>query len=154
VARRLPPRAETFDDEIEPAFSADGTRIFFASDRDGDWDVFCTDLEGGKRRRLSDAGREDRMPTPSPSGDVVVFASKAEGEPYKLWAMNVDGSSKTQLTFGSGDDLYPRFSRDGGALVFASNRSGSFEIFKMTFEPRPDYDLPRPPRPLARAETP
>jgi Tol biopolymer transport system component len=152
--RRMRPVAETFDDEIEPAFSADGTRIFFASDRDGDWDVFSTDLEGGKRRRLTDPGRQDRMPAPSPSGDYVVFASQAEGEPYKLWAMNVDGSSKTQLTFGSGDDLYPRFSRGGGALVFVSNRSGSFEIYKMNFEAEPDYDLPRPARPLARAEVP
>jgi hypothetical protein len=149
--RRMRPVAETFDDEIEPAFSADGARVFFASDRDGNWDVFSTDLKGGKRRRLTDPDRQDRMPAPSPSGEHVVFASKAEGEPYKLWAMNVDGSSKTQLTFGTGDDLYPRFSRDGGALVFVSNRSGSFEIYKMTFESRPDYDLPRPPRPLARA---
>jgi hypothetical protein len=152
--RRMRPVAETFNDEIEPAFGADGARVFFAADRDGNWDVFSTDLDGGKRRRLTEPDRHDRMPAPSPSGEHVVFASKAEGEPFKLWAMNVDGSSKTQLTFGSGDDLHPRFSRDGGALVFVSNRSGSFEIYKMTFEPRPDYDLPRPPRPLARAGAP
>jgi hypothetical protein len=151
--RRMRPVAETFNDETEPAFSADGARVFFASDRDGGWDVFSSDLKGGKRRRLTGPGREDRMPAPSPSGEHVVFASKAGGEPYKLWAMNVDGSSKTQLTFGSGDDLYPRFSRDGGALVFASDRGGSFEIFKMNFEPKPDYDLPRPPRPLAAPGT-
>jgi len=147
--RRMRPVAETFDDEIEPAFSADGARVFFASDRDGNWDIFSTDLKGGKRRRLTDPDRQDRMPAPSPSGEHVVFASEAEGEPYKLWAMNADGSSKAQLTFGSGDDLYPRFSRDGGSLVFISNRGGSFEIYKMNFEAEADYDLPRPPRPLA-----
>ena len=147
--RRMRPVAETFYDEIEPAFSADGGRVFFASDRDGDWDVFSSDLKGGKRRRLTGPGRQDRMPAPAPSGEYVVFASKAEGEPYKLWAMNVDGSSKTQLTSGPGDDLYPRFSRAGDALVFVSSRPGSFEIYKMKFEPTPDYDLPRPPRPLA-----
>ena len=147
--RRMRPVAETFYDEIEPAFSADGGRVFFASDRDGDWDVFSSDLKGGKRRRLTAPGRQDRMPAPAPSGEYVVFASKAEGEPYKLWAMNADGSSKTQLTSGPGDDLYPRFSRAGDALVFVSSRTGSFEIYKMKFEPTPDYDLPRPPRPLA-----
>jgi hypothetical protein len=147
--RRMRPVAETFYDEIDPAFAADGSRLFFASDRDGEWDLFSADLKGGKRRRLTGPGRDDRMPAPSPAGEYVVFASKAEGESYKLWAMNVDGSSKTQLTFGPGDDLHPRFSRDGDALLFASNRTGAFEIYKMKFEPRADYDLPRPPRPLA-----
>jgi hypothetical protein len=150
--RRARPVAETFYDEIEPAFAPDGTRLFFSSDRDGDWDVFSSDLKGGKRRRLTGPGRQDRMPAPAPSGGLVVYASKEEDGFYKLWAMNDDGSSKTQLTFGPGDDLYPRFSRAGDALVFVSSRTGSFEIYKMNFEPTPDYDLPRPPRPLAVPE--
>jgi Tol biopolymer transport system component len=66
--------------------------------------------------------------------------------------MNVDGSSKVRLTSGPGDDLYPRFSRAGDTLVFVSSRTGSFEVYKMTFEQAPDYDLPRPARPLVRAE--
>jgi Tol biopolymer transport system component len=66
--------------------------------------------------------------------------------------MNVDGSSKVQLTSGEGDDLHPRFARDGGALVFVSSRTGSFEVYKIKFEPTPDYDLPRPARPLVTSE--
>ena len=92
------------------------------------------------------------MPTPSPGGEYVVYAGRAGDGPYKLWAMNVDGSSKVALTSGPGDDLYPRFSRDGNALIYVSNRTGSFEVYKMTFEQEPDYDLPRPPRPLVCAE--
>lgn len=146
------PVAETFYDEIEPAFGAGGDRVFFASSRYGNWDVFSSDLKGGKLRRLTGPDAEDRMPAPSPGGEYVVYASKTGEGPYKLWAMNVDGSSKVRLTSGPGDDLYARFSRTGDALVFVSSRTGSFEVYKMTFEQAPDYDLPRPPRPLVRAE--
>lgn len=146
------PVAETFYDEIEPAFGAGGDVVFFASDRRGGWDIFSSDLKAGKVRRLTGPETEDRMPAPSPRGDYVVYASRAAEGPYKLWAMNVDGSGKTPLTSGPGDDLYPRFSRLGDALVFVSNRTGSFEVYKMTFQPTPDYDLPRPQRPLVRRE--
>ncbi len=146
------PIAETFYDEIEPAFGAGGDRVFFASSRYGNWDIFSSDLKGGKVRRLTGPETEDRMPAPAPVGDYVVYAGKAAEGRYKLWAMNVDGSSKVRLTSGPGDDLYPRFSRAGDALVFVSSRTGSFEVYKMTFEQAPDYDLPRPARPLVRAE--
>jgi Tol biopolymer transport system component len=150
--RRERPIAETFHDEIEPAFSADGNRVFFASRRYGNWDVFSSDVKGGKRRRLTGPETDDRMPAPSPDGEYLVYASKAGDGPHKLWAMNVDGSSKVQLTSGEGDDLHPRFARDGGALVFVSSRTGSFEVYKIKFEPTPDYDLPRPARPLVTSE--
>lgn len=146
------PAAETFYDEIEPAFGADENLLYYASRRYDNWDIFSSGLKGGKVRRLSGPETQDRMPAPSPDGKYVVYASKTGNEPYKLWAMNVDGSGKVRLTSGPGDDLYPRFSRAGNALVFTSSRAGGFEIFKMTFAPTPDYDLPRPPRPLARAE--
>jgi Tol biopolymer transport system component len=90
------------------------------------------------------------MPTPSPNGKYVVYASRAGDGPYKLWAMNADGSGKTQLTFGAGNDIYPRFNREGDALVFGSDRGGSYEIMKLKFAPEEDLDKPRPSRPLSR----
>jgi hypothetical protein len=146
------PIAETFYNEIEPAFGAGGDRVYFASSRYGNWDIFSSDLKGGKLRRLTGPDTEDRMPAPSPGGEYVVYAGRTADGSYKLWAMNVDGSSKVPLTSGPGDDLYPRFSRTGDALVFVSSRTGSFEVYRMTFEQEPDYDLPRPPRQLVRTE--
>jgi len=148
--RRLRPVAETFENEIEPAWAPDGRTLFFASDRYGNWDILASDLGGGKRRRLTGPETEDRTPAVSPDGRYVVYARREGDGPYKLWAMNADGSSKTRLTAGSGNDLYPRFNRQGEALVFASDRSGAYEVYKLTFEPEIDYDLPRPGRPLSR----
>lgn len=148
--RRERPVAVTFDDECDPAFGADGQTLFYAGNRAGNWDIYSCDLNGGRRRRLTGPETEDRMPAPSPDGKYVVYASRRQGEPFKLWIMNADGSAAAPLTTGPGDDLYPSFSRDGGALVFASDRSGSFEIYKLTFAPTPDYEQPRPARTIAR----
>jgi TolB protein len=148
--RRLRPVAETFYNEIEPAWAPDGQTLLFASDRYDNWDILSSDLSGGKRRRLTGPETEDRTPTVSPDGRYVVYARREGDGPYKLWAMNADGSSKTPLTAGAGNDLYPRFNRQGYALVFASDRSGAYEVYKLTFEAEIDYDLPRPGRPLSR----
>jgi len=148
--RREQPVTETFDDETEPAFSADGLGVFFAARRGEEWDIYAADMRGGRRRRLTDAGAEDRAPTPSPDGKYIVYASRKAGEPFKLWAMNVDGSSKVPLTSGPGNDLYADFAPDGAALTFVSDRTGSSQIYKMMFEREPDYDQPRPARPLAQ----
>ena len=33
-------------DDRSPAWSPDGSRIAFASDRDGDWDIYVMDADG------------------------------------------------------------------------------------------------------------
>ncbi len=58
------------------SFSPDGRRIVFASDRDGDWNLWWLDHETGEERRLTDlsllAGYV-RYPAWSPRGDQIVY---------------------------------------------------------------------------------
>lgn len=148
--RRLRPILQTFDDEAEPAFAPDGTGVYYAGRREGRAEIYYCDLKGGRRRRLTDPDTEARMPAPSPDGKYIVYAARTPGEPFKLWAMNIDGSSKTPLTTGEGNDLAPSFNPAGDSLVFTSDRSGSYGIYKLTFEPVVDYEQPRPPRRIKR----
>lgn len=46
--------------------------------------------------------------------------------------MNVDGTQVRRLTNGPGQDLLPTSSPDGESLVFSSDRSGNFELFRLT----------------------
>jgi hypothetical protein len=144
--RRARPADETYFDENDGYVWGD--RVFFESDRYGDADIFSCDVTGGKRHRLTADEAADLTPTVSPDGRYVVWASDRAGD-FDLWVMNADGSNKIQLTRGPGDDLYPRFSPSGREISFTRVLGDTAEIYKLTFEALPDYDGPRPPRPLA-----
>jgi hypothetical protein len=148
--RRARPVDETYFDESNGRVWGD--QVYFESDRYGNADVFSCDMTGGKRRRLTADEAADRTPAVSPDGRYVTWASDRAGD-FDIWAMNADGSGKTRLTDGPADDFYPCFSPNGREISFTRILDGGAEIYKLTFEALPDYDGPRPPRPLA-AKTP
>ena len=45
-----------------PRFSPDGQWILFASDRDGDFDLYAVSLDGRELRRLTDDPADDYSP--------------------------------------------------------------------------------------------
>jgi TolB protein len=48
--------------DIEPAWSLDGSRVAFASDRDGDFDVYVVAIDGGDVEQVTNDPGDDRMP--------------------------------------------------------------------------------------------
>ena len=75
-------------DEVEPAFSADGAWLYFASDRSGGaggFDLYRASVQDGTvgaaeslPRTVNSAGHE-RAPMPVPDGTRVLFASDGHG---------------------------------------------------------------------------
>jgi Tol biopolymer transport system component len=49
--------------DVDPVWSPDGTRIAFASDRDGDFDVYVVDVEGGESEQVTNDPGSDLMLT-------------------------------------------------------------------------------------------
>ena len=78
----------TGDNEVEPAFSADGAWLHFASDRSGGpggFDIYRAPVQGGAvgaaeavPGAVNTAGHE-RAPMPSPDGSRLLFASDGHG---------------------------------------------------------------------------
>jgi LysM repeat protein len=87
-------RVTTHDSDTAPAGS--GTRVAFMSSRDGNWEVYATDLSGGNPRRLTQDPAHDGLPTWSPDGKSIAFVSN-RGGPWAIWAMNADGSNQRKL---------------------------------------------------------
>lgn len=93
-------------------------RIAFASNRDGDFEIYVLDMASGVIAQLTDNDHSDRQPTWSPDGERIVFVSDRFGDD-DLFVMNADGSGQVQLTTSTAMDHSPAWSPDGRTIIFA-----------------------------------
>ena len=87
----------------DAAWAPDGHRIAFASNQEGDDDIFVVHIRSAEdpkprtEKLTDDAGWEsDKHPAFSPDGAQIVFYSNRTGK-RQLWIMNADGSGLRQL---------------------------------------------------------
>jgi dipeptidyl aminopeptidase/acylaminoacyl peptidase len=119
--RRVSRDADPVVFSSQPAFSPDGGRIVFRSNRDTRTriaEVYSMDLQGGDVRRLTDTpGFDERYPTLSPDGTTLLYASNRGGT-WGIWAANADGSDPRVVFDGPAEDRAPAWSPDGTHIAF------------------------------------
>ena len=113
-----------------PTFSADGRRIAFATFRQGDWEIYAMDADGGRVQELTFHAAADDDPAWSPDGGSIAFESWRSGN-ADIWVMRADGTGQRQLTSSAAWDADPAFSPDGRSIAFTSERDGNREIYVM-----------------------
>lgn len=100
-----------------PAWSPDGERIAFTSDRDGgNWDLYVMDADGSEQTRLTNTPEDEAEPAWSPDGKQIAFVSGFNGDRPSIWAMDTHGSDRRRLASGT----YPSWSPDGERIAYAS----------------------------------
>lgn len=120
-------------DDFDPCFSADGTKIAFVSDRDGNNEIYIMNIDGSDQINLSNNPTSDHSPNFSPDGTMITFASNRDGN-TEIYMMKVDGSEQTNLTNHQKADTDPCFSPGGSKICFTSGRDKEeryFEIYIM-----------------------
>ena len=119
VAAKAP--AEPRFDSQHAAWSPDGTKLAFDTNRDGDNEIYLMNADGSDPRRLTHSPGRDAHPFWSPDGTRIVFQSPrdadAEGE-VQIWVMNADGSDPRRLTDLDGFAGVPAWSPDGRRIVY------------------------------------
>jgi dipeptidyl aminopeptidase/acylaminoacyl peptidase len=68
----LTPNTTASNDE-DPSMSPDGKKVTFASDRDGDFEIYTLDVSSGEVARVTDNAGDDRYPAWSPDGTKLTF---------------------------------------------------------------------------------
>ncbi len=111
-------------------FSSAGDRIAFATDRDGNQEIYMMTSDGADPANISNSGGEDFYPRATRSGARIVFVSTRDGS-QDVFVMNANGSDQGNLSNNPAQDAYPYWSPNAEWITFASNRSGAFDIFIM-----------------------
>jgi serine/threonine protein kinase len=105
-------------------------RIAFASERDGNYEIYVMNADGSGQTNLTDNPTTDWLPSWSPDGLRIAFVSNRDGDD-EIYAMNADGSGPMNLTNSSAWDDKPSWSPDGLRIAFVSDRDGNAEIYVM-----------------------
>jgi Tol biopolymer transport system component len=92
-------------------------KLAYASDQDGDYEIYIITAQTGEPEQLTHNDTEDRHPAISPDGSQIAYVSRIDG-PFKLFIMNQDGSNAT-LAYGHNElNVYdPKWSPDGEKIV-------------------------------------
>ena len=97
-------------DDVYGLYSPDGTKMVFASDREGAFDIYVMNADWTNITNLTNSIKsEDRHPKLSHDGTKIVFDSQRDG-PTEIYIMNADGSNQTRLTSNSVIDTEPALS--------------------------------------------
>lgn len=116
--------------EYNAAFSPDGKRIAFASERDGNVELYVMDYDGTQTRRLTDVQAMDDHPTWSPDGQQIAFASTRDapttlGQGWNgIYVMKADGSNVWRLSPQDTSDYSPAWSPRTDLIAFSSGNGG------------------------------
>lgn len=109
--------------EFSPSYwhgvSADGKYIVYCAERDGNYDVYKLNSEGGVEVRLTFDDGLDDGPEYSPDGKYIYFNSYRSGK-MQIWRMNSKGSDAEQITFDKYSNWFPHISPKNDLAVIIS----------------------------------
>jgi Tol biopolymer transport system component len=105
-----------------PRWSRDGRRVFFTSDRSGNWQIYETGPGGGPARRVRTNAHREWQVDPSPDGRSIAFLSNAQGPEFLFVQDLAAGQERALARHGRRTVMgNPHWSPDGGRIVFSTN---------------------------------
>ena len=103
--------------DFAPAWSPDGRRIAFSSNRAGNFEIWVMWADGSGATRLTNNAALDAEPAWSPDGTKIAFQSDRDGD-SEIWVMDANGANPTQLTSNPALDASPNWSPNGSTIAF------------------------------------
>ncbi len=84
-------------DSFFPVWSPDGTRLAYASNVDGNFNIWVMTYPAGEKQRLTHDKGFDGEPTWSPEGDRIAFVSSRTGN-KEIWITGLGQGDERQIT--------------------------------------------------------
>ncbi len=115
--------------DVAPSRSPDNLSIAFASNRDGNWEIYMATVDGQLTERVTyNSEAIDIDPVWSPAGTLVAYESN-RGDNWEIYLVDTQTGAERLLVSSDGNDLNPFWSPDGSQLLFQSDRSGQWQIY-------------------------
>jgi len=112
-------------DCTDPCLDRHGRTLAFASNQHGPThDIYIRPIKGTTVTRITTDSGEDVMPTFSPDGTKVAFASNRAGQ-YDIYIVDLAGGHPTRITSDLADEYHPSWSPDGRMLAWSRTNPNS-----------------------------
>jgi len=115
--------------DVMPAISPDDSRIAFASDRAGSWNLYVMNATGGQSVQLTDDSAHELHPSWSPDGANIAYCRLGEvSGRWELWVLEVDNPAVKHFV---GYGLFPVWSPAGDEILFQRARDRGDRLFSV-----------------------
>ncbi len=104
-------------------------QIAFASNRDGNWELYV--MKAGQPatiRRLTNHPADDLFPSWSPDGRQLAFTSRRDGN-AEIYILDMSTGQVRRVTQQPSEEWAPVWSPDGKYLAYQSDRNGQSDIY-------------------------
>jgi Tol biopolymer transport system component len=98
-------------------WSPDGKRLAYCAPRNGQYDIYTIDVEGGAETQLTNLPGLDDGPEYSPDGRHIWFNSTRTGL-MQVWRMEADGSNPVHVVNEEANCWFPHVSPNGEWVVY------------------------------------
>lgn len=115
--------------DITPALHPEGSKLAFASNRSGVWDIYILNLKDGEITQFTDSDAYEAHPTWSPDGNWLAFEAYQNGNLEIIIRDAGKEKAPINLTNHPGTDHSPSWSGEGRRISFVSMRNGKSQIW-------------------------
>jgi Tol biopolymer transport system component len=118
----LDPLSAGNDWQVSPAWNPDGVRVATVSKRDGQVDLWVTNVDTGQAERWTNDREGERDPRWSPDGQCLAYVTAREREGIDVKCV---GAATRRVV---ADGQAPQWSADGKRILYARRSAGRLQI--------------------------